>query len=70
MYLCMYVCTDISIVCVCVCVCVCVYGRGCVVEKQCNQTAHSVAVFMASCVVLGLFQSHPHDIGMNNANVS
>jgi hypothetical protein len=30
----------------------CVYGIGCVVEKECNQTAHSVAVFIACCVVL------------------
>ena len=25
----------------------CMFGRVCVVEKQCNQTVHSVAVFMA-----------------------
>jgi len=27
-------------VCIYACMYVCVFGRGCVVEKECNQTAH------------------------------
>ena len=38
----MYVCA-----CKYVCTYVCMYGRGCVDEKECNQTAHFVAVFKA-----------------------